>query len=203
MVYPVPTDDQIFITPADLRKRYGAFNPNTFKRWQDDGLASKVRNGMYLNSRFEVYSEVDQFIIANQLYAPSYISLLSAIHYYGLIPEYVVEVTSITTQKTKFMVKGHKRFRYHTIKPELFWGYESVPWHGAYYNIAYPEKALLDLAYLEPLFSDRDWIEEMRFDQWGITEDLDWNRMDLFVHQFNSTVVTDRIALLREVFVDA
>ena len=200
---PLPADDQIFITPADIRKRYGNFSPNTFKYWQDKGLARKLRNGMYLNNRFAVGSEVDEFILANRIYEPSYVSLHSALNYYGLIPEYVMETISISTKKTKLIELGNNRFRYHTIKPELFWGYETVPWHGSSYNIAYPEKAILDLAYLEPLFSDRDWIEEMRFDRWGIKEDLDWDRMHLFACQFNSEVVMQRIALLLDVFADA
>lgn len=202
MAFPVPDDDQIFITPADIRKRYGNFSPNIFKHWQDHDLARKLRNGLYLNDAFEVKTTVDQYMIANELYEPSYVSLHSALNYYGLIPEFVIEIISVTTKKTKFVQRGHTRYRYHTIKPELFWGYESVPWHGGYYNIAYPEKALLDLAYLEPLFSDRDWIEEMRFDPWGIKEDLNWDRMMLFAYQMKSEVVMKRIALLLEVFAD-
>jgi predicted transcriptional regulator of viral defense system len=202
MAFPVPDDDQIFITPADIRKRYGNFSPNIFKHWQDNQLARKLRNGLYLNDAFEVKTTVDEYMIANELYEPSYVSLHSALNYYGLIPEFVIEVISVTTKKTKFIQQGHARYRYHTLKPELFWGYENVPWHGGYYSIAYPEKALLDLAYLEPLFSDRDWIEEMRFDPWGIKEDLNWDRMMLFAYQMKSEVVMKRIALLLEVFAD-
>lgn len=202
MAVPLPTDDQVFITPADIRKRYGNFSPNTFKYWQDNDLVTKLRNGLYLNTSFEVSSEVDQYVIANELYAPSYVSLHTALNYYSLIPEYVFEVISVTTKKTNMLELGNDRYRYHTIKPGLFWGYETVPWHGHCYNIAYPEKAILDLAYLEPQFSDRDWIEGMRFDAEGIRE-LDWDRMHLFACQMESEVVMQRIALLLEVFADA
>ena len=202
MAVPPPADDQVFITPASLRKRYGNFSPNLFKSWQDRDLVRKLRNGLYLNDSFEVYAEPDQYIIANKMYAPSYISLHTALNYYGLIPEYAVEVISISTKKTTLLQRSGTRYRYHTVKPELFWGYENVPWHGEYYSIAYPEKALLDLAYLEPQFSDRSWIEEMRFDRWGIMEDLNWDRMMLFSHMMKSEVVMQRIALLLELFSD-
>ena len=200
MAVPPPEDDQIFITPASIRKRYGDFSPNTFKTWQDKDLVRKLRNGLYLNNAFEVGTRVDKFVIANELYAPSYISLYTALSYYSLIPEYVIEILSVTTNKTKQFLRKDTRYRYHTLKPELFWGYENVPWRGTTYSVAYPEKAILDLAYLEPRFSDRGWIEEMRFDRWGIMEDLNWDRMMLFSHMMQSEVVMQRIALLLDVF---
>ncbi|MEL6669297.1 MAG: hypothetical protein AAFP08_10035, partial [Bacteroidota bacterium] len=56
-----------FITPLQLRKRYGKYDPNVFKRWQEQGKVEKIRNGLYLSSSFEHYSEVDTFKIANRL----------------------------------------------------------------------------------------------------------------------------------------
>ena len=202
MAVPPPEDDQVFITPASLRKRYGNFSPNLFKSWQDRDLVRKLRNGLYVNNAFEVRTRVDKFAIANELYTPSYVSLHTALSYYGLIPEYVIEVISVSTKKTKHLVQDGTRYRYHTIKPELFWGYENVPWRGTMYSVAYPEKALLDLAYLEPQFSDRDWVEEMRFDRWGIMEDLNWDRMMIFSHLMKSEVVMQRITVLLDLFAD-
>ena len=203
MAVPLPTDDQIFITPADIRKRYGNFSPNTFKSWQDRDLVRKLRNGMYVNKRFRVETRVDKYLIANVLYRPSYVSLHSALSYYSLIPEHVVEIISVTTKKTNFIQQEGTRYRFHTMKPEHFWGYENVPWRGESYCIAYPEKAILDLAYLEPNFSDHDWVAGMRFDRWGIMEDLDWDRMHLFAHQFDSEVILQRVAVLLDVMADA
>ena len=202
MAVPPPEDDEIFITPAGIRKRYGNFDPNTFKYWQDKDLVRKLRNGLYLNNAFEVKGKVDQFMIANHLYEPSYVSLHSALHYYGLIPEFPYEVTSVTTKKTTRTEYGRKRYSYRTLKPELFFGFENVPWRGQHYSVAYPEKAILDLAYLEPQFSDPAWVEEMRFDRWGVMEDLDWDRMMLFAQIMNSEVVCQRIAVLLDVFAD-
>ena len=201
MAIPPPTADQIFITPADLRKRYGNFDPNTFTYWQDKDLVRKLRNGLYLNNAFEIRGKVDQFMIANHLYEPSYVSLHSALHYYGLIPEFVYEVTSVSPKKTKQVNLANRRYHYRTLKPELFFGFENVPWRGGHYSIAYPEKAILDLAYLEPRFSDHAWVEELRFDRGGIME-LDWDRLTHFSHIMNSEVVRQRIAVLLDVLAD-
>ncbi|MEO0733515.1 MAG: hypothetical protein AAFZ52_11810 [Bacteroidota bacterium] len=194
-------EEKTFIRPVDMRKRYGAgYDPNVFRRWAAAGRLRKLRNGLYINADWFPESEVDTFTLANQIYEPSYVSLLSALHYYSLIPEHVFEVTSVTTRKTKEFQDRKKRFRYQKIKSSLFFGMDVVPWKGMSYAIAQPEKALLDLAYLEPNFSDPDWLEEMRFDYWGLKEDINWGNMFLFAHQMNSKVVYKRIALLLEVY---
>jgi predicted transcriptional regulator of viral defense system len=200
---PPPTPELVFITPTDLRKRYGDFDSSIFEKWQNQKLIRKLRDGLYLNESFKIECEVDQFMLANTLRKPSYISLLSALSYYSLIPEYVVERISVTTQSSESITLNGSRFRYHTIHSAMFWGYEKVPWRGLTYDIAYPEKALIDLAYLEPQFSDRYWIEEMRFDWEGIVEDLDWKRMQSFIDLTKSAAIQARINLLRDIFIES
>jgi len=192
--------DRVFITPNLLKLRYIDYDPNVFKRWQDDHKIIKLRNGLYLNRAFEIESRVDKFMVANRMYEPSYVSLYTALHYYSLIPEHVVEINSISTRKTKHFEFGINRLTYQKVKPELFFGYEEVPWRGGTYRIAYPEKAILDLAYLEPNFSDPDWLESMRFDYFGLREDIDWEQMYRLNYCFNSDTVSKRIGLLRDVY---
>lgn len=193
--------NNVFITPSTMRVRYGdGYNPNVFKYWVDKGDLSKVRNGLYLREAFKVYSEVDRFMISNHLYSPSYVTLHSALHYYSLIPEQVYETTAVTTRKTKTFQCQERQYRFRTMKPSLFFGYEAVPWRGYTYLIAHPEKAILDLAYLEPLFSDRDWLEEMRFDYWGLKDDIDWDRMDHYLQRFDSNTISSRIELMKNTY---
>ncbi len=198
--YSLPKD-RVFITPSLLRVRYGGdFDPNVFKRWQDRGEIIKIRNGLYLNKGYDISSQVDMYCIANELYPPSYVSLHTALSYYGLIPEQVYEIISVSTRKTKNFDIGPTRYRFHHFKPALFYGYETVPWKTNTYKIASPEKAILDLAYLEPQFSDPGWLEEMRFDQFGLRDDLDWNTMYAYASEMKSETVMKRIALLLEVY---
>lgn len=194
-------EEKTFIRPVDMRKRYGEnYDPNIFKRWMDEGRVEKLRNGVYLNKKFELKGNLDQFIIARDLYQPSYVSMISALRYYNFIPETVYEVTSITTQKTNSFTNAIGRFSYRSIKPELYWGYKTVPWHGGYYNIASPEKTLLDLAYLEPNFSDREWLEGMRFDAEEMLITLDLSLMAFYAKVMKSPVLKDRISLLIDTF---
>lgn len=199
MKYVFP-EEKVFIRPEEYRLRYpDKVDPNIYKRWSDQGLIRKLRNGLYLNNSWKESCEVDRFVVANNLYEPSYVSLYTALYYYALIPELVVEVESITTRKTKSFELDGRRYKYRKIRPDMFFGMTTVPWNESTYTVAEPEKAILDLVYLEPRFDDRDWIEELRLDPFGIKEDLNWDKMFLYAHRIDSKVVNHRIANILEV----
>lgn len=188
--------DRVFITPNTLRKRYGDFDPNVFTRWQRQGKVEKIRNGLYLNGGHRLRSVVDLYSIANRMYVPSYVSTISALRYYNLIPEIVYGVTSISTKKTKEFNFKQTLFSYQQVKSSLFFGFQAIQWRKSSFYIATPEKALLDLAYLEPLFSEAAWLEEMRFDEEELRDGIDWNLMMVYANRIESETVNQRIALL-------
>ena len=81
----------------------------------------------------------------------SYVSLQSALAYYGLIPEYAAQTLSVTTQRPSRWHNALGDFRFQHLAPHLFFGYQQVtlvPGQEAF--IALPEKALLDLVHLTP-----------------------------------------------------
>lgn len=185
----------MFITPDLLRKRYGRFDPNVFTRWQRRGLVRKLRKEVYLNTAKEPPHRDGLFVLAGRQYTPSYISLHTALNFWGLIPEYVVEVHSITTLKPLRMTNDGIRYRYRSVQPEMFFGYEWVDWKGGTYKIARPEKTMIDFAHFWPEFSDPDWLYEMRFDPWELAE-MDWERMDRYLAIINSPTLNTRIDTL-------
>jgi predicted transcriptional regulator of viral defense system len=89
-------------------------------------------------------ASIHDFQIANFLYEPSYISLFTALNFYGIVAQFPYEISSMTTKKTVTKQIDDKAYQYVRIKHSLFWGYESI--QG--FLIAQPEKALLDLLYL-------------------------------------------------------
>lgn len=189
--------DRIFITPSLLRVRYGGdFDPNVFKRWQDTGEIVKIRNGLYARTDFEMRGDLDRFLVAKNLYEPSYVSLHSALKYYNIIPESVYTVTSLTTRKTQEFSFNHTTYSFQKLKQKLFFGFSPVEWRGETFLMASPEKALLDLAYFEPRFSDPDWLEEMRFDPMELRDLLRWEYMFLHAMVFDSRTVYLRITAL-------
>ena len=80
------------------------FDRNNLTRWCGRGLLLKLRNQYYA---FPEYLQMPDFsrYVANRIYSPSYISLHSALSFYGMIPEEVVQLTSVTTLKTARVVR--------------------------------------------------------------------------------------------------
>lgn len=122
---------------------------NQLSRWQKRGLVVKLRQGMYLLNKNDRRIEPSLKFIANQLYSPSYVSLEYALWIYGLIPEAVFGVTSVTTKKTARFKNEMSVFIYQHIKPAAFRGFKTVKDEtGASVFIAEPEKAAVDFLYL-------------------------------------------------------
>lgn len=111
-----------------------------------EGHIVRIKKGLYIwgeDLRRRPYSKE---ILANLIYGPSYISLEYALAFYGLIPERVDVVTSITTQRKKSFETPIGGFDYAYLWPEAYpWGVvKKTNEQAESFLIATPEKALLD-----------------------------------------------------------
>ena len=122
----------------------------------------QAKRGIYLLAEKYRKSAVYEPYLASLLKRPSYISLEKALEYHGLIPEAVPVFTSLTTKRQGRFVSGAGTFVYRHIKKPLFWGYESVTVNGQTGFIASPEKALLDLFYLNGMNITQAYLKELR-----------------------------------------
>ena len=118
-------------------------------RFTKQGLLTRLKRGVYTFPS----SSHDELIVANTLYQPSYISLESALNYYGIIPDITQTVTSITRKKIGHITTPFGSFTYHQIKKSLYFGFYKVLSVEAdeYYDIAQKEKALLDYFYIRKI----------------------------------------------------
>lgn len=122
---------------------------NQISRWEKKGLLLKIKKGMYILNENDRKVFPSRFFFANQIIWPSYVSLESALSYYGLIPERVEDVTSVTTKKTSSFNAPLGEFVYRHLKTEAFKGYRSFKDEaGLEIFIAEPEKAVVDFLYL-------------------------------------------------------
>lgn len=122
---------------------------NQLTRWQKRGLIIQLKRGIYTLSKADRRVNPSRFFLANQLLWPSYVSLESALSYYGFIPEAVADVTSVSTKKTSRFTNSLGRFVYQRIMPDAFRGYKSYKDEaGLLCLIAEPEKAMVDFLYL-------------------------------------------------------
>ena len=111
------------------------------------GLFIKLKNGLYaLKVRLP-----SEFEIANKVYSPSYISLEYALMYYGIIPETVYTITSVTTKPTREFIINNISYTYSKIKKIAFKGYLRKPIDRNIIFIAEPEKAFVDYLYFVDL----------------------------------------------------
>lgn len=118
-------------------------------------LETYARKGLLLRLKKDVYSLKSRLPgeeeIANALYRPSYISLEYALAKYGIIPEMVYTVTSVTTKPTRRFTALSREYAYLGLKKTAFTGYTLKREGGRSYLMAEPEKALADYLYFVSL----------------------------------------------------
>lgn len=137
-------------TFLDVLKFFPEEKPSTVRtqlsRLVKRGLLTQIKRGLYALDP----SLPDELELANRLYSPSYISLETALNYYGIIPDIPAAVTSVTTTTTKKISNDFGNFYFMKIKPGLFWGYVSIqlPNNDGSFSLAEKEKALLDFFYI-------------------------------------------------------
>lgn len=85
-------------------------------------------------------------LVANHLHGPSYVSMQTALRFYGLIPEHVYAIQSMTLGRSCEFSNPIGQFSYvHTTADYYSIGLTSQQVGDAYFLIATPEKALCDL----------------------------------------------------------
>ncbi|HEY64520.1 MAG TPA: hypothetical protein G4O02_08095 [Caldilineae bacterium] len=143
------------VDPNDVRRQ--------LSRWVKAGRLYQLRRGLYALAPPFQKVKPHPFVIANRMVRGSYISLQSALAYYGLIPEVVPVITSVTTARPGQWETPLGVYVFRHIKANLFFGYRLVdvsPGQRAF--VATPEKALLDLTYLHPGGDSPAYLRELR-----------------------------------------
>lgn len=157
------------------------FDRNSLTRWIKAGYIIKLRQGWYTFAEI-AGDENNLYYFANKMYAPSYISLHSALSFYGLIPEAVLQVSSVSTLKTMSFTNNVASYSYKSVSEELFFGYEpKIMKNGKNILMATPEKALLDLIYLYPFYKSVQDMEGLRLDEDFMHEELNRDRMQEYL----------------------
>ncbi|MCF7928534.1 MAG: hypothetical protein K9L68_06140 [Spirochaetales bacterium] len=132
-------------------------------RWVADGRVIRIHKGLYTLAEPYRTIPLEQVYIAQKLRRASYLSLQSALSWYGMIPEYVPVTTMVTTGRPQSIDTPVGSFLFRHIKPEYFGGFRMKQLDsGNEAAIASPEKALLDLVYITPGGDDPDYLRELR-----------------------------------------
>lgn len=176
------------------------FDRNNLTRWCKKGLLEKLRNQYYA---FPEYHQMPDFsrYVANRIYTPSYISLHSALSFYGMIPEEVVQLTSVTTLKTAKFNNSFGTFHYQNVKTNLFFGYEiKMMQNGRGLLFATPEKALIDLLYLNSYYKTEQDMEELRLDEDFMHDEFNNDRFANYLATIENRALEERVKTLLKVY---
>lgn len=140
------THKRIFHT-SDLRKLFSIENINTLNKQVKGLIGAGVLARMIKGFYYLASSKPTDFELANVLYRPSYISLESALNYYGILVQSPQQITSVTTKLTRNIENAGKTFSYSHLIQKYFNGYQTVDG----FLIATPEKALVDTMFFAAL----------------------------------------------------
>lgn len=174
-----------------------AFRLETLYEWEKKSWVMKLRSKKYIFADYKP-SNYDLYLIANKLYDPSYISLELALNHYGVIPEAVMRVTSVTTNKTLSVKTKIGIFDYKSVDTRLFFGYQIITNDETTYKIASPEKAIVDYLYLNPQVAEVNDIQGLRFNEELLKEKLNRQELERIVSIFGSEALNTRINMLTD-----
>lgn len=176
------------------------FDRNNLTRWVKKGLLVRLRQEYFAFPEYLRQPDFAQYI-ANRIYRPSYISLHTALSFYGMIPEAVVQITSVSTLKTASFRNLFGEYSYKSVKNGLMFGYEPRPMlDGRTILFATPEKALLDLLYLYPFYDSKEELEQLRLDEDYMQEELNRERFCEYLDRFRNKTLEKRASLLMKIY---
>jgi len=174
------------VTLNDFGKLFNITNRQSLykkiARLEKSQIIEKLIKGKY---QF-LFNRLNNYVIANFLYQPSYISLESALSFYGIITGFPYQITSISIKPTKSIeinLKDSpeaKEFRYSQIESSLFWGYEKQE----DFLIAEKEKALLDYIY----FGIKG-LRNMSFNEMDLSE-ISKSKLTSYAKKINNKQIT-------------
>ena len=180
------------------------FNLNQLTRWQKKGYIVKIRNGLYCFSDL-ITIPYSSFLIANTIVPNSYISLESALSYYGIIPEGVTQTTSVSTYNSISYDTSCGIYSYRKIRNDIFFGYKFLSLEINFAGIqtitrkvliAGKEKAILDFFYLNPQYNNDQEIYNLRINNHFVDENFSIRRMENYLKKINNKSLTKRVEIL-------
>ncbi|MEI6050334.1 MAG: hypothetical protein WCS03_15645 [Bacteroidota bacterium] len=142
---------QLGVIPVDYASLGSLYSSYRFPRnkisgLEKEGLIIRLKRGMYVVSPKISGKLLSTELIANHIYGPSYVSMESALRFYGLVPEMVHIVRSMTTKRSRIFENTLSTFDYINCSDNYYIiGISQFTNDNFTFLIASPEKALCDL----------------------------------------------------------
>ncbi len=164
-------------TVASLYPKVSGLNQKV-SALEHSGKLLRLKRGLYVVNPQWSEKRISLELVANHIYSPSYISLQTALRWYGLIPERVARIQSMTVKHSRKFENPLGIFDYTYVNRDYFpIGIRQEQTQEGSFIIASPEKALCDLVIstagvnLRYVSQAREFLEEdLRFEM-----DAFWN----------------------------
>ena len=167
-----------------------AINKKISELERSDALV-RLKRGLYVASPEITNTPLSTELIANHLYSPSYVSCLTALRFYGLIPEAVFFTQSMTIKRGRSYDTKIGHFQYFTCSKEAFAigvTMEKTS-NNQQFLIATPEKALCDLIATTPSLNLRYKRETEEYLEQSLRLDMEeFYKMRLSIFQEYATI---------------
>ncbi len=144
------------VTAEDIHKALGGKCSRPLLKKRIYGLKVKgwlvpFRRGLYFISDISSHGfvNISPVVIASAFDKDSYVSLDSALSFYGLFEQMLRTVSSITRLKSRKYVFQENTYRYLKINKKLFFGFKTENIDGYYAKVAEIEKVILDYLYFK------------------------------------------------------
>lgn len=138
------------------------------------GEIIRLRRNLFVVNPEETGLPLSSGLIANHLLAPSYVSMQTALRYYGLIPEAVYTIQSMTFKTAKEFNTTVGNYCYYHISRETYpIGITQIKEGNSVYIMATPEKTLCDLIANQPGINLRYKKEALEFLEENLRFDMD------------------------------
>jgi hypothetical protein len=164
------------------------------------GAIIRIKKGLYCFGEPFRKEHISREYLANLIYGPSYISAEYALSYYGLIPERVETITSVTTRRSRDFNTPVGVFSYTMLKLSryavgaVFETAGKIP-----YLTASPEKALVDKVWSDKRFNGLRIIDfedylcaDLRIDRGDLSK-LDHDRLQAIAKAYDSAKINNLV----------
>jgi predicted transcriptional regulator of viral defense system len=159
----------------------------------------RVKKGLYVFGPELAREPYSKETLANLIYGPSYISLEYALSFYGMIPERVDTITSITNKRNKLFHTPVGTFSYRYISPSLYHSGVTLHRIDDYHSflIATREKALADTVYYTDRMADKEHLKQYLFENLRIEREV-CKRMNIRILKSYAGLYGNNVTLLSQ-----
>ena len=148
-------------------------------RQQQRGLVEHIGKKIYFNF---LASNASPRELVNVLRTKAYVSLETALREYGISTQSPRAITCVTTERPRVFKGQTIRIIYRSISRQLYWGFVRKQTRYGSYQLAEPEKAILDSVYLALQEGIVPALDELEFERVSRSKLVD------YAHRFPSTV---------------